>query len=203
LTVTKLTERRVTGQVDFDSHTSGVVTSLVAAVNVVTPGWAHGRRYHPPTGAALSEQVHAALRERAERTESTEVAELAAYLADLRAVFAALDDGDLDRACRRVNDLLSVTAAIPVLSRHDGEAWHLHFHAKDAPWAVSWAGSMATAMAMVLGSPAHDRLGVCSAPACDRVYVDTSRNGARRFCGTACQNRVKAAAFRERQKSAT
>jgi predicted RNA-binding Zn ribbon-like protein len=28
--------------------------------------------------------------------------------------------------------------------------------------------------------------------------VDTSRNGTRRFCSTACQNRVKAALFRER-----
>jgi len=42
-------------------------------------------------------------------------------------------------------------------------------------------------------------LGVCTAPRCDRVYVDTSRNGTRRFCSTACQNRVKAAVFRERQ----
>ena len=31
--------------------------------------------------------------------------------------------------------------------------------------------------------------------------VDVSRNGTRRFCSTACQNRVKAAAFRERQKT--
>jgi hypothetical protein len=30
------------------------------------------------------------------------------------------------------------------------------------------------------------------------VYVDTSRNGTRRFCSTSCQNRVKAAAFRAR-----
>lgn len=42
------------------------------------------------------------------------------------------------------------------------------------------------------------RLGVCTAERCDRVYVDTSKNGTRRFCSTACQNRVKAAAFRAR-----
>jgi predicted RNA-binding Zn ribbon-like protein len=40
---------------------------------------------------------------------------------------------------------------------------------------------------------------VCTAPRCDRVYVDTSRNGTRRFCSTTCQNRVKAATFRERK----
>jgi predicted RNA-binding Zn ribbon-like protein len=30
--------------------------------------------------------------------------------------------------------------------------------------------------------------------------VDTSRNGTKPFCTTACQNRVKAAAFRARQR---
>jgi predicted RNA-binding Zn ribbon-like protein len=48
----------------------------------------------------------------------------------------------------------------------------------------------------------QDRLGVCAAPRCDRVYVDTSRNATRRFCSTACQNRVKAAAFRAAHPSA-
>ncbi|WP_235619177.1 CGNR zinc finger domain-containing protein [Embleya scabrispora] len=42
------------------------------------------------------------------------------------------------------------------------------------------------------------RLGLCGAPRCDRAYVDTSRNAGRQFCSTACQNRVKAAAFRAR-----
>jgi predicted RNA-binding Zn ribbon-like protein len=185
--------------VEFDSHTSGVVTALVAAVNVVTPGWSRGRPYEPPAGAALAEQIQTALNS----STMNDIAELSAYLADLRAAFVDVSDGDLDRACRRVNDLLSVTGAAPVLANHDGEAWHLHFHAGNASWAVGWAASLATAMAMVLGSAAYDRLGVCQAPACDRVYVDVSRNGARRFCSTACQNRVKAAAFRERSKSRT
>jgi predicted RNA-binding Zn ribbon-like protein len=191
--------------VDFDSHTSGVVTAAVAAVNVVAPGTARGRAYQPPTGHELAEDLADALAPGTRRGDVVpsvvQAAELAAYLADLRVVFELLAGGDLDAACRRVNDLLSVTGAIPVLSRHDGEPWHLHFHAPDAPWAVGWAGSMATGLAMVLGSSAHDRLGVCSAPACDRVYVDVSRNGTRRFCSIACQNRVKAAAFRERQRA--
>jgi hypothetical protein len=185
--------------VEFDSHTSGVVTALVAAVNVVTPGWSRGRPYQPPAGRELAEQVGAALK----AGTADDVAELSAYLADLRAAFVDVSGGDLDRACRRVNDLLGVTGAAPVLANHDGEAWHLHFHGGNDSWAVGWAASLATAMAMVLGSAYHDRLGVCEAPACDRVYVDVSRNGTRRFCSTACQNRVKAAAFRERTKSRT
>jgi predicted RNA-binding Zn ribbon-like protein len=34
---------------------------------------------------------------------------------------------------------------------------------------------------------------------CDRVFVDVSRNGTRRFCSETCQNRVKVAAHRARQ----
>jgi predicted RNA-binding Zn ribbon-like protein len=48
---------------------------------------------------------------------------------------------------------------------------------------------------------AAGRIGVCAAPACDRVYVDNSRNNQKRFCSTTCQNRVKTAAFRSRSKS--
>jgi predicted RNA-binding Zn ribbon-like protein len=190
--------------VEFDSHTSDVVTATVASVNVVTPGDARGRAYVPPVGTALADQLIAALgparRERLP-VSAIEIAELAAYLGSLRAVFELLAAGKLDEACHRVNDLLSITGAIPVLSQHDGEQWHLHFHAPDAAWAVRWAGAMATSLAIVLGGPSYDRLGVCGAPVCDRVYVDTSRNGTRRFCSTACQNRVKAAAFRERNKA--
>jgi hypothetical protein len=59
--------------------------------------------------------------------------------------------------------------------------------------------SCATALAIALASEVSARLGVCAAPHCDRVYVDTSRNGSRRFCSAACQSRVKAAAFRARR----
>ncbi|GAB3903295.1 hypothetical protein GCM10029964_095020 [Kibdelosporangium lantanae] len=116
---------------------------------------------------------------------------------ELRAVF---ESADIDEACTRVNALLRETAAAPVLIRHDGEPWHLHFHAPDASWARGWVAPMATALAVVLGNPAYDRLGVCTAPACDRVYVDVSRNGTKKFCSTACQNRVKAATFRARHR---
>jgi predicted RNA-binding Zn ribbon-like protein len=56
-------------------------------------------------------------------------------------------------------------------------------------------------LAAVLGTDARSRLGVCTAPRCDRVYVDTSFAGTRRFCSTSCQNRVKTAAYRARGQS--
>lgn len=183
----------MTGQLNFDSHTSDVVAAAVEAVNLLTPGHASGREYSaedpdltPLKGTPTVD----------------EVAEMRGYSATMRLIFEAVDDGRIDDACTTANALLVETQAAPLLMRHDGEPWHVHFHAASANWARGWAASMATALAIVLGNPMSDRLGVCTADACDRVFVDVSRNGTRRFCSTACQNRVKAAAFRARRRGA-
>ncbi len=187
---------------NFNSHTDAVVAVAVELVNLLTEGERRGRKYLPPTGADRVARLDALFKEAGGRRGPTEseAAELFRLADQLRAVFAALAAGDLDNAAGRVNDLLRVTGAHPFLERHDDEPWHVHFHAADErSLAKGWAAGCATGLAIVLGGEYHDRLGVCTAPHCDRVYVDTSRNGSRRFCSTACQNRVKAAAFRERQ----
>jgi predicted RNA-binding Zn ribbon-like protein len=113
-------------------------------------------------------------------------------------VFEEASAGAIDDAAAQVNALLIRTGARPELERHDGQSWHLHYHAADNSLPNGWAAGCATGLAVVLGGSGSDRLGVCTAPACDRVYVDTSRNGTRRYCSTSCQNRVKTAAFRAR-----
>ena len=171
---------------NFNSHSDAVVSIAVALVNALTAGEARpagalrtgGRQAHEPTDA--------------------EAGALAAVATELRVIFDAVEDGDLDRAAEQVNHLLERTAARPRLQRHDGQPWHLHFHGDSEAPGDDWAAPCATGLAIVLGGELHDRLGVCTAPHCDRVYVDVSRNGTRRFCSTACQNRVKTAAFRAR-----
>jgi predicted RNA-binding Zn ribbon-like protein len=187
--------------VEFNSHTNTMVGSAVAVVNLLTPGEERGRDYEPPAGAELAAGLNALFMSAGSRSRATpaQAAELGPVASGLRAVFTAVSDGDLDRAAGQVNAMLAHTGAHPELERHDGEPWHLHFHALGpASLAVNWAAGFAAALAVVLGGEYHDRLGVCTAPRCDRVYVDTSRNGSKRFCSTACQNRVKAAVFRER-----
>lgn len=191
----------VTGQVDFISHTDTIVRAAVALVNLVTDGEERGRKYLPPDGAERAERLNAVFGSAGSKSEVTaaEAGEFTPVAAELRAVFEAVAARDVDDAARRVNHMLAATGAHPVLARHDGEPWHIHFHAQGAAsMARSWAAGYATGLAIVLGGEHFDRLGVCTAPHCDRVYVDTSRNGSKRFCSTACQNRVKAAAFRER-----
>jgi hypothetical protein len=179
------------------------VATAVSLVNVLTPGEAHGREYLPPAGADLPGAVAGVLSvangDPRRPVPPEDAAELAGFAPELRAVFTAVADGDVDAAARQVNKLLEQTGARPQLDNHDGQGWHLHFHGSDGGLAARWAASCATGLTVVLGTDDRGRLGVCTAPHCDRVYVDTSRNGSRRFCSTTCQNRVKTAAFRSRQ----
>src|SRR5580658_5436956 len=121
LTVTNLISESVTGQVNFTSHTSAVVTVAVRLVNALTPGDAHGRPYRPPTGRALPAAVAAALR--AARTPVREVspAEAAGFPAvatAIRAVFEATTAGHADTASGLVNEMLASSGARPRLDRH-------------------------------------------------------------------------------------
>jgi len=193
--------------VNFTSHVDAIVTTAVNLVNAVTPGEAHGRSFEAPAGAELGEAIRQVLPFRGQRpwpaaisaADAAQLAELAGWL---RSVFDSIERGDVDDAAITLNALLAETGARPQLDRHDDEPWHLHFHGHTDTLAQGWAAGCVTGLAIVLGTDGYDRLGVCTAPRCDRVYVDVSRNGTRRFCSTTCQNRVKAAAFRARQMTA-
>ncbi|GAA2877342.1 hypothetical protein GCM10020220_078790 [Nonomuraea rubra] len=128
--------------------------------------------------------------------------EEALYLAGttlkVRRVFEAMDAGREDDAAAVVNALVVSTGARPQLDRVPGEPWQVHFHGADDTIAVGWSAGIASALTLAIGSDLGGRLGVCQARQCDRVYVDTSRNGVRQFCSRSCQSRMKAAAFRAR-----
>jgi predicted RNA-binding Zn ribbon-like protein len=187
---------------NFTGHMDAVVAVAACLVNVLTAGEAHGRPYGPPDGEARRAAVTAALRIAMPATRlptAAEAAEFGPVAAALRPVFDAAAAGRTDRAARLVNTLLVRSGARPRLDRHDGQPWHLHFHGPEDSLAAGWAAGCATGLAVVLGTDHGGRLGVCAAPRCDRVYVDTSRNATRRFCSASCQNRVKTAAFRARR----
>lgn len=186
---------------DFGSHTVGSVELAVDLVNAIVPGESRGRDY--PAADGLDE-----LRGRSEAVPGLapgrpltdpETLGVAKIAEELHAVFAAAQVGDLDEAARLLNAMVVRYDARPTLLRHDDGPWHLHFHGPEAGVVEGIGGATAVALAYVLGSEYADRIGMCSAPSCDRVYVDVSRNGTKRFCSTACQNRVKAASFRARQ----
>src|SRR5271166_3648052 len=109
-----------------------VIRVAADLVNLLTPGEDRGRRYVPPEAGERTAAVGIVLRGGGGR-EATweEAAELCFVAAELRGVFEAVSTGAVDEAARQVNALLVRTGARPELQRHDGEPWHLHFHAGD------------------------------------------------------------------------
>jgi predicted RNA-binding Zn ribbon-like protein len=188
----------------FDSHVVSLLETAVGLVNGLTPGEARGRSVAPPTGAALSSLVAEVLAPRGgapPRLRPADTIQLVAVADRLRQVYEHVDDGRLEDAAAIVNELLRDFGARPQLDHDSRDGWNVHFHGVDDSVVVGWTAGCAAALALAIGSDLAGRLGVCDAERCDRVYVDTSRNGARRFCSTACQNRTKAAAFRTRQRA--
>lgn len=179
-----------------------MVIAAARLVNAGTPGERRGRSYVVPRDDELRSAVHQAISAASRSAVPAPPAHLLVAFVDLaqriRPVFDSASRGNHDTAVSAANELLESYLPSPRLSRHDGEPWHLHFHGQPDRDPTEWGGGMAVALATVLGSEYADRLGMCSAPACDRAFVDVSRNGNRRFCDVACQNRVKAAAHRAR-----
>lgn len=187
----------------LDSHTLGVLEVGIALVNVAVPGERRGRPYPPAAdGAELRERLDSVVSATFGYHLPPEDAPVLARAAEqLRQAFGAVADNNMDAAATQINAMITEYGARPTLIRRGSQPWHLHFHAPDAAPGAGIAAACTVGVAYVLGSEHADRIGVCSADNCDRVYFDTSRNGTKRFCSTACQNRSKTAAFRARRAS--
>jgi predicted RNA-binding Zn ribbon-like protein len=127
-----------------------------------------------------------------------DAAELAAVRA-LRAPLRELLTGDKDTVAALVNAILAERRAVPQLVRHDGWDYHLHAVAASAPLADRIAVDTAMAMVDVVRAGELGRLSVCADETCDGLVLDLSRNRSRRYCSTACGNRVAVAAYRARK----
>ncbi|MFP5308080.1 MAG: CGNR zinc finger domain-containing protein [Actinomycetes bacterium] len=189
----------------MDVAADGTVDLAVAVVNLLTPGRAHGRAHEVPAGADRRVAVVSLLADRPNRArqwataDHAELDRLEAAAGALRRVFELASQGDVDAAADALNGLMRSADARPQLTSHDGQPWHLHLHPEAAAPSDGVVAQVATALAWTVAGGGADRLGICTASACDRVYVDASRNASRRFCSAACQNRTKAAAFRARR----
>jgi predicted RNA-binding Zn ribbon-like protein len=198
----------MTGQVSFDSHARSVLAASVEYVNRLTAGYSGGVAYAAPADEpeAITEAVAQALTAIGHPPKAVPVDDarrLKQLAGRMRLIFEAAAADDLDTAATEINALLVDTNARPQLDRGRDRPWSLHFHGPDEQLANGWAAGCAAGLALAVGSDLAGRLGVCAAPQCDRVFVDLSKNGQRRFCSPQCQSRVKAAAHRARQQAAT
>lgn len=117
----------------------------------------------------------------------------------LRAAFTETNEAAV---VAMLNGLMAEANALPQLVDHDGEPWHLHFTPPESSLVAHIAAESAMGLAIVIRDHGLERLAVCAAIGCSRVFVDTSRNRSRRYCDPAtCGNRTNVAAYRARQRA--
>ena len=120
---------------------------------------------------------------------------------ELRPVFEAGSAEDTDGVVERLNDLMGRHPITPRISGHDDRDLHLHVATANASVAELLVGESLLGLATLVCDLGPDRLGVCAAPPCTDVFVDTSPNRSRRYCSERCSSRANVAAFRARQKA--
>lgn len=118
----------------------------------------------------------------------------------IRAVAEAPDERT---AMGRLNVLLAGVRAVPEMSGHDGEPWHLHLTSAGSPVSDHVATRALLGLAAQLNDTGWERLGQCQLSDCWDVYIDTSSNRSRRYCSDACTNRANVRAHRARRKAAS
>lgn len=129
------------------------------------------------------------------RTLAAAQDDLVAFAEAVRPAFAAGAD-----AAAVVNRLLGQVQVRPRLVAHDDRPAHLHFEAPGARPHERLIVNSLLGLAGLLGAD-PERLGTCVADGCEVVFVDTSRNGRRRFCTQRCANRSHVAAHRARARA--
>lgn len=124
-------------------------------------------------------------------------AALRAWARRLRALFEA---ETLDAAASLLNGLLADVPMHPHLADHDELGLHLHYAPPEVDLAHRFRATTLMNLSELVCDHGIDRIGVCAAPGCDRVYADDSRGGRRRFCSGSCANRTNVAAYRARRR---
>lgn len=170
--------------VHFNPYGGSAAQVAAGLVNLPYAGAAELLRMMRDAGMSLTQLTDA------------EAAEVQAWGRRIRAVFV---EPDPDRRIDLVNDLLAETACRPFISRHDGLPAHLHYAAENDALPRRIRAFTAGGLAHLLCEDAA-RLGACAREGCEIVFVDTSRNGRRRFCSTRCATRVHVAEHRARSE---
>jgi predicted RNA-binding Zn ribbon-like protein len=125
-------------------------------------------------------------------------AELRSWADRLRPVFAATD---LAGKAAAVDALLVAARCMPRLVSHHGLPHHLHYAPVEADLPSRVRALTAAGLAHLIADGEGHRLGQCHRDGCVVVFVDTSRNGRRRFCSVRCANAVNVSRHRARRRA--
>jgi predicted RNA-binding Zn ribbon-like protein len=128
-----------------------------------------------------------------------DVTALRPWAVRLRSVFeapAAADKAGLTDAL-----LVAADCRPRLVSHGDGKPFHFHYAPVETGLAARVRALTAAGLGHVIDGGAGDRLRACDRPGCGVAFIDTSRNGRRRFCTVRCANQVNVALHRRRQRA--
>ncbi|MBA2695669.1 MAG: CGNR zinc finger domain-containing protein [Actinobacteria bacterium] len=187
---------------DVMGHWERALAAAIALANAVGPTHSGGRRQALLEGQDALDVIAEALALATTRPPVLNSDDVEQLTITARQLWGALHEagaGGVDAAAAQVNELLEVSQARPVLTRHaPDQPWHLHFTTTDTSSGRRWSSDLIVAVAVLLGSQELSRLRTCAAVECDRVLLDATRSHTQRYCSPNCQNRSKVAAFRAR-----
>ena len=125
------------------------------------------------------------------------------FQAELRPVFEASDASQSKAVIDGLNELMASHPITPMISDHDPANLHMHVANRASSVADLLIAEALLGLANLVCDLGPNRLGVCHAPPCRNVYVDTSPNQSRRYCSDRCSSRANVAAYRARQKASS
>jgi predicted RNA-binding Zn ribbon-like protein len=119
-----------------------------------------------------------------------------ALRAELRAIVAAATEAEL---VGRMERLAARVEAVPTIAGSATGSWRLSLRPLPrASIAERLAVRAVAELTSLLEDHGADRMRTCAGAPCVDAFVDTSRNGTRRYCSRRCANRVNAATHRAR-----
>ncbi len=155
---------------------------------------------HPAAQAQALAAVLASHDVHQPRTTADDVLALRPWAAGLREVFEA---GTVAGKAELAGALLVAADCRPRLVTHGaGLPFHLHYAPVAAGLPARVKALTAAGVAHVIDGGGGSRLRACGRAGCGVVFMDTSRNGRRHFCGLRCANQVNVANHRIRQRQA-
>jgi predicted RNA-binding Zn ribbon-like protein len=102
----------------------------------------------------------------------TDLEALRGLRTEFRAFFVACAAGEGEAAAAQLNALLIQHPVHPQLSGHDGQPWHVHY-TESGSVADKYAAGAVMGLAVVLSDLSIGRFGLCQAPGCGGVYIDS------------------------------
>jgi predicted RNA-binding Zn ribbon-like protein len=151
-----------------------------------------------PTARALT-AVLTSQRIKDPEVREHDVEALAEWCRRLRPVFG---ERDQRHQVDLVNGLLADGTTRVHVALHDGHPPHLHYQGEEDDLVSRVRAVTAGGLAVAVCGAGGARLGHCERSGCPTCFVDTSRNGRRRFCSVGCANRVNVARHRARRHAA-